>query len=54
MRKWYMQLNEVNRALITQHQIRCSTNENVTDSIKSINQIIQKAARLRGKENIKM
>jgi len=48
MRKWYMQLHEANRALINQHQIRCNTNENIAESMKAVNQIIQKGARLRG------
>ena len=49
MRRWYAQLHEINRTLITQHQIRCTTNENMMESIKTVNQIVQRAARLRGK-----
>ncbi|OXA51473.1 Bardet-Biedl syndrome 2 protein [Folsomia candida] len=47
MRKWYMQLHDANRNLINQHQIRCNMAENISESIKAVNQIIQKAARLR-------
>jgi len=43
-----MQLHEMNRSLIGQHGIRCTINENISESVKSLHQIVQKAARLRG------
>ncbi len=49
MRKWYTQLYDINRDLISGYKIRCSNHQELMDTLKLVNQIIQKAGRLRGK-----
>ena len=49
MRKWYSQLYDINRDLIAGYKIRCNNHSELMDTLKQVNQIIQKAARLRGK-----
>lgn len=49
MRKWYLELNEVNTDLIRGYNIRCKNHQELLDALKELNVIIQKAARLRGK-----
>ena len=49
MRKWYSQLYDINRDLIAGYKIRCNNHQELMDTLKQVNQIIQKAARLRGK-----
>ena len=48
MRKWYSQLYDINRDLIAGYKIRCNNHSELMDTLKQVNQIIQKAARLRG------
>lgn len=48
MRKWYGQLNDINRDLISGYKIRCNNHQELMDVLKKVNQIIQKAGRLRG------
>jgi hypothetical protein len=49
MRKWYLELNDVNTDLIRSYNIRCKNHQELLDALKQLNVIIQKAARLRGK-----
>jgi hypothetical protein len=51
MKKWYGQLFEINRDLIASHKIRCSNHEQLMETLKQVNLIIQKAGRLRGTES---
>ena len=51
MRKWYSQLYDINRDLIAGYKIRCNNHQELMDTLKQVNQIIQKAARLRGKSS---
>ena len=48
MRKWYTQLYDINRDLISGYKIRCSNHQELMDTLKLVNQVIQKAGRLRG------
>ncbi len=48
MRKWYAQLYDINRDLISGYKIRCGNHQELMDTLKLVNQIIQKAGRLRG------
>ena len=48
MRKWYSQLYDINRDLIASYNIRCNNHKELMETLKNVNQIIQKAARLRG------
>ena len=48
MRKWYTQLYDINRDLISGYKIRCNNHQELMDTLKHVNQIIQKAGRLRG------
>uniref|UniRef100_A0A0K2U534 BardetBiedl syndrome 2 protein homolog [Strongylocentrotus purpuratus] n=1 Tax=Lepeophtheirus salmonis TaxID=72036 RepID=A0A0K2U534_LEPSM len=47
VRKWYSQLFEINRGMISNYKIRCHNHENLMNTLKNVNQIIQKLARLR-------
>jgi Bardet-Biedl syndrome 2 protein len=49
MRKWYLELNDVNTDMIRGYNIRCKNHQELLESLKELNVIIQKAARLRGK-----
>jgi hypothetical protein len=49
MRKWYLELNDVNADMIRGYNIRCKNHQELLESLKQLNIIIQKAARLRGK-----
>ena len=49
MRKWYTQLYDINRDLIAGYKIRCNNHQELMDSLKQVNLIIQKGGRLRGK-----
>jgi hypothetical protein len=49
MRKWYSQLYDINRDLIAGYKVRCNNHQELMETLKQVNQIIQKAARLRGK-----
>jgi Bardet-Biedl syndrome 2 protein len=48
MRQWYMQLYDINRDLIAGYKIRCHNHQELMETLKEVNQIIQKAGRLRG------
>ena len=47
LRKWSSQLYDINRDLVSQYRIRCNNHKELMDTLKEVNQIIQKAARLR-------
>jgi len=49
MRKGYMELNELNRDLVSGYHVRSTNHEELVKSLKLVNQFIQKAAHLRGK-----
>ena len=49
MRKWYTQLYDINRDLISGYKIRCHNHQELMETLKEVNQVIQKAGRLRGK-----
>ena len=48
MKKWYTQLYDINRDLISGYKIRCNNHQELMDTLKLVNQVIQKAGRLRG------
>lgn len=48
MRKWYTQLYDINRDLISGYKIRCHNHQELMETLKEVNQVIQKAGRLRG------
>ena len=48
MKKAYQQLYELNKDLITGYKIRCNNHLELLDSLRIVNQAIQKAGRLRG------
>ena len=55
MKKWYSQLYDLNRDLISGYKIRCNNHQELMDTLKHVNQIIQKAGRLRvGKSKAKV
>ena len=45
--RWSQQLYDINRDLVSQYKIRCNNHKELMDTLKEVNQIIQKAARLR-------
>ena len=47
LRKWSGQLYDINRDLVSQYKIRCNNHKELMDTLKDVNQIIQKAARMR-------
>ncbi|OWF54157.1 Bardet-Biedl syndrome 2 protein homolog isoform X2 [Mizuhopecten yessoensis] len=47
MRKGYMELFNMNRDLINGYKIRCGNHQELLASLKQVNQVIQKAGRLR-------
>ena len=47
VRKWTGQLYDINRDLVSQYKIRCNNHKELMDTLKDVNMIIQKAARLR-------
>jgi len=55
MRKWYSQLYDLNRDLISGYKIRCNNHQELMETLKHVNQIIQRAGRLRvGKSKAKV
>ena len=48
MKKWYSQLYDINRDLVSGYKIRVNNHQELMETLKDINQIIQKAGRLRG------
>ncbi|XP_069693259.1 BBSome complex member BBS2-like [Periplaneta americana] len=47
MRKWYLELNDVNTDLVRGYNIRCKNHQELLDALKQLNIIIQRTARLR-------
>ena len=48
MKKAYQQLYELNKDLITGYKIRCNNHLELLDSLRIVNQAVQRAGRLRG------
>ena len=48
MKKWYSQLYDINQDLVAGYKIRVNNHTEMMDTLKEVNQIIQKAGRLRG------
>ena len=48
MKKWYSQLYDINRDLTAGYKIRMNNHQELMDTLKDVNQIIQKSGRLRG------
>nr|KAG5709091.1 hypothetical protein BaRGS_028547 [Batillaria attramentaria] len=53
MRKGYMELFDLNRDLINGYTIRCNNHQELLSCLKQVNQIIQRAGRLRGRLHIR-
>ena len=47
MRKWCTQLYDINKDLVAGYKIRCNNHSELMETLKQVNQVIQKAARLR-------
>jgi len=47
MKKWYGQLHDINKDLISGYKIRCNNHDELMATLKDVNQIIQRAGRLR-------
>lgn len=47
MRRWYQELHGLNKDLINNYKIRSNNHEELMSSLKQVNQIIQRAGRLR-------
>lgn len=54
MKQNYLELNNRNRELLQEYQIRFQNHNDLVGALKQINVIIQKAANLRGEEKIKI
>ena len=52
MKKWYSQLYDINQDLVSGYKIRVNNHTELMETLKEVNQIIQKAGRLRGMYNI--
>ena len=48
MKKWYSQLYDINQDLVSGYKIRVNNHTELMETLKEVNQIIQKAGRLRG------
>ena len=48
MRRGYTELYNMNRDLINGYKIRCTNHQELLNSLKLVNQVIQKAGKLRG------
>ena len=48
MKKWYSQLYDINQDLVSGYKIRVNNHNELMETLKQVNQIIQKAGRLRG------
>lgn len=48
MKRYYTQLYNLNQELISQYRVRCNNHEELLSCLKQVNQVIQKAGRLRG------
>ena len=51
MGRWYGELSNINRDLVAGHKIRYTNHTELMNCLKQINQIIQRAAQLRGELN---
>jgi Bardet-Biedl syndrome 2 protein len=51
MRQGYMELYNLNRDLINGYKIRCNNHEELLRCLKSVNQAIQRAGRLRSESS---
>ena len=49
MKKWYSQLYDINQDLVSGYKIRVNNHTELMETLKEVNQIIQKAGRLRGR-----
>ena len=55
MKKWYNQLYDINQDLVSGYKIRVNNNQELMETLKDVNMIIQKAGRLRaGKSKTKV
>ncbi|KAG1682561.1 Bardet-Biedl syndrome 2 [Nymphon striatum] len=52
MKKWYMELYNMNKDLINRYNIRCNNHQDLVSNLKQINLTVQKAGRLR--EDVKI
>ena len=50
MRKGYMELYDLNKDLISGYKIRCNNHTELLNNLKQVNQVIQRAGRLRSKD----
>lgn len=48
MKKGYMELYNMNRDLINGYKIRCGNHQELLVCLRQLNQVIQRAGRLRG------
>ena len=48
MKRWYNQLYDINQDLVSGYKIRVNNNQELMDTLKDVNMIIQRAGRLRG------
>ena len=48
MRRGYTELYNMNRDLINGYKIRCTNHQELLNSLKLVNQVIQKSGKLRG------
>jgi len=47
MKKWCSQLYDINKDLVAGYKIRCNNHSELMETLKQVNQIIQRAAQLR-------
>ena len=52
MRKGYMELFDLNRDLINGYKMRSSNHQELLSNLKQVNVMIQRAAKLRGENNL--
>ena len=52
MKKWYNQLYDINQDLVSGYKIRVNNNQELMETLKDVNMIIQRAGRLRGKKEL--
>ena len=50
MRRGYTELYNMNRDLINGYKIRCTNHQELLNSLKIVNQVIQKSGKLRGND----
>lgn len=49
MKRQYFELMNTNRDLINGYKIRCNNHDELLKNVKQLNQVVQRAANLRGK-----